>query len=88
MTQNTVTIFSSAGCGPCKMLKAKLVDPKTGEKRVSWDFTVKNIDGNEDLAMKYGFREVPATVITNDEGLVHTIVGCGANYITDVERWL
>ena len=67
-----ITIYSTATCGFCKMLKSYLND-----KGVEYD--VKMADEDQEIAKelyeKSGQLGVPFTVITNDDGSEELILG-------------
>lgn len=67
-----ITIYSTATCGFCKMLKSYL-----SSKDVKYD--VKNADEDQEIAKelydKSGQLGVPFTVITDDDGKEEYILG-------------
>ena len=67
-----ITIYSTATCGFCKMLKSYLSD-----KGIKYD--VKMADEDQDIAKelyeKSGQLGVPFTVITQDDGTEVNILG-------------
>jgi len=71
MTKN-ITIYSTAACGFCKMLKSYL-----SSKNIEYE--VKMADEDQEIAKelfeKSGQLGVPFTVITDDEGNEEKILG-------------
>ena len=67
-----VTIYSTATCGFCKMLKSYLLDKEV-------KFEVKNADEDQSVAKelyeKSGQLGVPFTVITDEDGGEELILG-------------
>lgn len=55
--------FYADWCGPCKMLTKVLEDYK-GDVEIQ----EINIDNDQEVAIRYGIRGVPTTVLLNDEG--------------------
>jgi glutaredoxin len=72
MSQPKITIYSTATCGFCKMLKGYLTDKKI-------EFTVKAADEDQAIAKelyeKSGQLGVPFTVIETDDGKEEGILG-------------
>ncbi len=67
-----VTIYSTATCGFCKMLKSYL-----DSKEVKYDVKMADEDQKiaQELYEKSGQLGVPFTVITDDEGKEEAILG-------------
>ncbi|MBW3569356.1 glutaredoxin family protein [Candidatus Parcubacteria bacterium] len=67
-----VTIYSTATCGYCKMLKGYLISKKV-------DYEVKNADQDPDVARelyeKSGQLGVPFTIVETDDGKEEKILG-------------
>ena len=76
-----ITIYSTATCGFCKMLKSYLND-----KGVKYD--VKNADEDESIARelyeKSGQLGVPFTIITDNSGKEEAILGFDRQRIDEV----
>jgi glutaredoxin len=68
----TITVYTTATCGYCRMLKGYLQDKK-------FPFTEKRVDEDRDAAqemiLKSGQMGVPFTVITDDDGNEQGILG-------------
>lgn len=68
----TVTIYSTATCGFCRMLKSYLLDKKV-------DFVEKKADEDQSLAQelyeKSGQLGVPFTIITDEQGNEEAVLG-------------
>lgn len=61
--------FSASYCGPCQALKQNLK---------SIDFPIEEIDvqENEELAAKYGIRNIPTLIYLDEDGkILHRSVG-------------
>lgn len=67
-----VTIYSTATCGYCKMLKGYLVANKIAYTEKAADTDQKLA---EELYEKSGQLGVPFTVITKDDGSEESIIG-------------
>lgn len=67
-----VTIYSTATCGFCKMLKSYLTD-----KGVSYDVKMADEDQKiaQELYEKSGQLGVPFTIITDEDGSQEAILG-------------
>jgi glutaredoxin len=72
MTQPTITIYSTATCGFCKMLKGYLTDKKIA-------FSVKMADEDQAIAKELyeqsGQLGVPFTIIEQEDGTQEKILG-------------
>ena len=72
MSQPKITIYSTATCGFCKMLKGYLTDKNV-------DFTVKAADEDQSIAKelyeKSGQLGVPFTVVETEDGKEEGILG-------------
>jgi glutaredoxin len=72
MTQPKITIYSTATCGFCKMLKGYLADKKI-------DFSVKMADEDQAIAKELyeqsGQLGVPFTIIEQEDGTQEKILG-------------
>ena len=75
-----VTIYSTATCGFCKMLKSYLQD-----KGISYDEKTADTDQKlaQELYEKSGQLGVPFTVITDEEGKEEGILGCDRGRINE-----
>lgn len=76
-----ITIYSTATCGFCKMLKGYLTDKNI-------DYNVKMADEDQAIAKelfdKSGQLGVPFTIITNDDGSEEKILGFDRAKIDEV----
>lgn len=68
----TITVYTTATCGFCHMLKGYLTDNKLTftEKRVDQDYTAA-----QEMVKKSGQMGVPFTVITDDKGNEQGVLG-------------
>ena len=59
----TILYFTASWCGPCKALAPRM-------EKLSGQINYKKIDvdGNQDLSIKYGVRNVPSLVLVNENG--------------------
>ncbi|MFR8103556.1 MAG: thioredoxin [Clostridia bacterium] len=69
-----VVDFFATWCGPCKML-SPVIDGVSEEYAGKVDFYKVDIDGNQDLAMKYGVEAVPTVVFMKQGKVVDKFVG-------------
>lgn len=72
MSQPKITIYSTATCGFCKMLKSYL-----SSKDISYDVKMADEDQNlaRELYEKSGQLGVPFTIIEKEDGTVENILG-------------
>ena len=59
--------FSAEWCGPCRMY-GPIMDNLSKEENIN--VTKIDVDKEPELAMKYGIRSIPTTLIVDDEGVV------------------
>ena len=76
--------FWAEWCGPCKM-----ISPIVEEIASDYNGKVKvgkvNIDFNQQVAMKYGIRGIPALLVFNSGAVANQIVGAvPKNHITEI----
>ena len=76
--------FWAEWCGPCKM-----ISPIVEEIASDYNGKVKvgkvNIDFNQQVAMTYGIRGIPALLVFNSGAVANQIVGAVRKYhITDI----
>jgi|TARA_B110000305_G_scaffold184348_1_gene204870 thioredoxin 1 len=59
----TILYFTASWCGPCKALAPRM-------EKLSGQINYKKIDvdGNQDLSIKYGVRNVPSLVLVDENG--------------------
>ena len=67
----TMKYFSATWCGPCKVFKP-VMNEIAGE---GYSVQFIDVDQSQDLAVKYGVRSVPTTVIEEGGIEVDRIVG-------------
>ena len=76
-----VTVYSTATCGFCKMLKGYLTDKGV-------EFDVKMADEDQAIAQelyeKSGQLGVPFTVVTDEDGKEEAILGFDRNKVDEV----
>ncbi len=72
MSQPKITIYSTATCGFCKMLKSYL-----SSKNISYDVKMADEDQNlaRELYEKSGQLGVPFTIIEKEDGTIENILG-------------
>lgn len=81
MTQPKITIYSTATCGFCKMLKSYL-----SSKDIKYDVKMADEDQNlaRELYEKSGQLGVPFTIIEKEDGTEESILGFDRQKIDDV----
>lgn len=67
---NKVLKMSASWCMPCKVYARTFDSVKNEEKYKDIIFEEVDVDDNEDLAMEYGIRGVPTTVVLDENGKV------------------
>lgn len=77
----TITVYTTATCGYCKMLKAYLLDKKFPfvEKKVDEDH-----EAAQEMVQKSGQMGVPFTIVTDDEGNEKGILGFDQQRLKEV----
>lgn len=86
MSEKLVTIWTSPDCGPCKMLKAKL--GTVAEPKVDFNFEYKDVYAEVKEAQAANIRSVPTIIITDNTGMLKTMVGAGTDVIQQIEKWV
>lgn len=75
----TITVYTTATCGYCKMLKKWLEDKK-------FPFNEVHVDDDpaaaQEMVKKSGQMGVPYTIITDDDGKEEGILGFDQNKLT------
>lgn len=62
ISDGTVLVdFWAAWCGPCKIMAPHF--EKASEKAKGVKFAKVDVDGNQELAMRYGIMSIPTTVV-------------------------
>ncbi|MSS74439.1 thioredoxin [Candidatus Pacearchaeota archaeon] len=65
-SKGTIIIdFYADWCGPCKMMDPEF--EKAASKISTVKFAKVNIEGNQEIAMKYGVMSIPTLVILKNE---------------------
>lgn len=59
--------FSASWCGPCRAYKPTFEKVSKMDEFSDIQFEEIDVDENEDLAIKYGVRGVPATIFVNNK---------------------
>lgn len=62
--------FSGSWCGPCRAYKPTFEKVSKMDEFGDVEFEELDVDENEDLAVEYGIRGVPATIFLNNKGEV------------------
>ncbi len=72
----TSITYSAVWCGPCRQLAPVIEQLETDFSNNDMVTITKcDIDNDQELAMKYGIRSVPTTIIFKDGEVVDTIMG-------------
>jgi len=66
--------FWAAWCGPCRMI-APLVDELTEEYKDKAVIAKVDVDSNQEIAMKYGVRNIPTILFIKNGEVVDKSVG-------------
>lgn len=75
--------FSASWCQPCKALTKTLQDVNLA----GFELQEVDVEENQELAAKYGIRNVPTMVMVDDSGNVKSI-SVGTKSKSDIEAWL
>jgi len=76
--------FWAEWCGPCKMI-APIVEEIAGDYAGKVKVGKVNVDFNNQVAMQYGIRGIPALLIFKDGSVANQIVGAvPKNNITQI----
>ena len=75
--------FSAHWCQPCKALSNTLQSVNLD----GFELQEVDIEENQELAAKYGIRNVPTMVMVDDSGNVKSI-STGSKSKADIEAWL
>ena len=59
-----ILYFTAAWCGPCKTL-----GPVMDSLRGQINFQKVDVDGNQDMSIKYGVRNVPSLILVDESGV-------------------
>ena len=60
-----ILYFTAAWCGPCKTL-GPVMDSLSGQI----NFQKVDVDGNQDMSIKYGVRNVPSLILVDESGVI------------------
>lgn len=75
--------FSAFWCQPCKALSKTLQSVNLD----GFELQEVDIEENQELAAKYGIRNVPTMVMVDDSGQLKSI-SVGSKSKADIEAWL
>ena len=67
--------MSASWCMPCKIYARTFEEIKKEEKYKDIVFEEYDVDENEDLALEYNVRNVPSTIILDEDGIVLAKIG-------------
>jgi thioredoxin 1 len=70
---NAVVDFYADWCGPCKIMAPEF--EKAAEKLKSVKFGKVNVDGNQDLAGRFGVMSIPTTIFFKEKEQVDRHTG-------------
>lgn len=70
---NVIIDFYADWCGPCKIMAPEFEKASEDSKEVK--FAKVNVDGNQDIAMRFGVMSIPTTVWMKDGELVDRFTG-------------
>lgn len=59
--------FSASWCGPCRAYRPTFEKVSKMDEFSDIEFKEYDVDEEEDLAIKYGIRGVPATIFVNNK---------------------
>lgn len=83
-----ITIYTTEGCGPCKIIKTRLKAAESSGRTDGWNIEIVDITGDPQIARERGIRAVPTTIITDDAGVLHTLVGAPMDYLDQLEKYV
>ena len=76
--------FWAEWCGPCKMI-SPIVEEIAGDYNGKVKVGKVNVDFNQQIAMTYGIRGIPALLVFNSGTVANQIVGAVTkNHITEI----
>lgn len=67
--------MSASWCMPCKIYARTFEEIKKEEKYKDIVFEEHDVDEDEDLALEYNVRNVPTTIILDEDNIVLTKIG-------------
>ena len=81
---HTILVFGAEWCGPCKMI-APIVEEIAGDYAGKVKVGKVNVDFNNQVAMQYGIRGIPALLVFKGGSVANQIVGAvPKNNITEI----
>lgn len=75
--QLVVMDFWAAWCGPCKLI-GPIIDELSGEYEGKAVIGKVNVDEQQDVAMKYGIRNIPTVIFLKNGEIVEKQVGAAS----------
>lgn len=72
--------FSATWCGPCKKI-APIIEELAGEYEGRVNVGKCDVDDNEELATKFGIRNVPTVLFIKDGNVVDRHVGAASKSV-------
>lgn len=72
--------FSATWCGPCKKI-APIIEELAGEYEGRVNVGKCDVDDNEELASKFGIRNVPTVLFIKDGNVVDRHVGAASKSV-------
>jgi thioredoxin 1 len=75
--------FGASWCQPCAALTKTLQDVNLA----GFELQEVDVEENQELAAKYGIRNVPTMVMVDDSGVLKSI-SVGTKSKADIEAWL
>ncbi len=72
--------FWAVWCGPCRMI-APIVEEMSGEYEGKAVIGKVDVDNNQDVAMKYGIRNIPTVLFIKNGEVVDKQVGAGPKQV-------
>jgi len=72
--------FSATWCGPCKKI-APIIEELAGEYEGKVNVGKCDVDDNEELATKFGIRNVPTVLFIKDGNVVDRHVGAASKSV-------
>jgi thioredoxin 1 len=79
--------FGAEWCGPCKML-SPIIDELAEEFKHKAVIGKVDIDENDDMAVKYGIRNIPQVLFIKNGELIEKLVGAHPKsaYVEKIEK--
>lgn len=70
---SVIVDFYADWCGPCKIMAP--IFEKVASKMTGVKFAKLNVDGAQEIAMRYGVRSIPTTIAFKNEQAVDMRIG-------------